>query len=132
MTPATASRILFWAALFNWLVGLGLLLAPNLFLSVSFITPPVGNPHWAGQFGWLVLMFGVGYFWASRDLVQNRQIVRLAIPAKLGVGAVALAHVFAGNVSWQIMIPAGADVAWAVLFVACLRTVPLGIEGSQP
>jgi hypothetical protein len=122
MTQANVSRVLFWAAVFNWLIGLGLMFAPNLLLGLISVTPAVANPTWPLQFGWLVFVFGIGYHWASRDLQRNQQIIRLAIPGKIGVAAVAMASVAAGHISWQIMIPAGADAIWAVLFVFCLRS----------
>ncbi len=124
MRSETASRILFWGAAFNWLVGLGMMFAPNLLLGLILVTPEIADPTWSCQFGWLVFMFGIGYYWASRDLARNQQIIRLAIPAKLGVTALALASVIAGDISWQIMLPAGADAVWAGLFILCLHSLP--------
>lgn len=122
MNPATREKMFLAAAIFNWTVGLGLIVMPNPFLRLVFITPEIDNVTWANQFGWLVFAFGIGYFWAARDLAANIQIIRLAIIAKLGVAAIALFNATMGNVSSQIMIPAGADAIWAVLFVQAIRS----------
>ena len=123
MTPQTTSRMFLLAAVFNWVLGLGLLVAPGPFLQLIYISPALDNPIWANMFGALVFAFGIGYFRASKDLTHNLALIEIAAPAKLGIGLVALVNVVQGNVSWQIMLPAGADVIWCVLFYAAMKSV---------
>ena len=122
MTPQTTSRMFQLAALFNWIVGLGLLLAAGPFLQLIYITPAIGNPVWANITGLLVFAFGIGYYRASKNFAHNLGLIEIAAPAKLGVGLVALVNVVQGNVSWQIMLPAGADVVWGALFYAAMKS----------
>lgn len=122
MKTETIRRVFFWAAIFNYLIGLGLMFAPGLTLGLIGVTPTIDNPVWVSQFGWLVFMFGVGYHLASHRFERYRPLVELAVIGKLGVGAIALWHVIAGNISWQLLIPAGGDVVWALLFIAALRS----------
>lgn len=127
MSREFTQKMFLFAAIFNGLIGLGLLFIPGPFLDLIFITPALENPTWANLFGWLVTLFGVAYYWISRDPESNRQLILLGIIGKLGVAAIALANVLAGNISWQIMIPAGADALWAALFLRALGS--LGDKG---
>jgi hypothetical protein len=108
------------AAVFNWAVGAALVAAPNLLLGLLFVSPHLDNTTWVHLFGWLVIMFGVAYYLISRYPRSQRSLIRLGIVAKLGVVAIALQHVLAGDISWQILIPACADVVWALLFARAL------------
>jgi hypothetical protein len=109
------------AAIFNWLVALALFFAPDIFMAMLHITPAPLQLPWLQQFAGLVFVFGIGYFWASRDLAANAQIIRLAVIAKLGVVIVALYTVLNGSISWQMLIPAGGDLLFAIWFIRALR-----------
>lgn len=123
MTPDTTKKMFLIAAIFNWIVALGFFFVPGVFLSLFFIAPLPEQSVWVQQFAGLVFMFGLGYYWASRDLHSNQAIVRLAVWAKWGVVLIGLLNVLSGDISWQFMIPASADGVFAVLFVMALRTL---------
>lgn len=123
MTPDTTRKLFWVAALFNWIVALGFFFVPDMFLSLFFVTPVPEQSIWVQQFAGLVFFFGIGYYWASRDLYSNQGIVRLAVYAKFGVVLIGLLNVITGDISWQFMIPASADAVFAYLFIVALRSV---------
>jgi hypothetical protein len=111
-------RLFVAAAVFNWAVGAGLVLAPNLVLGLMFVSPVIDITTWVHLFGWLVTMFGIAYYLIAQDPVRQQSLIQLGIVAKLGVVVIALWHVVAGDISWQMMLPAGA--VWAALFARAL------------
>jgi hypothetical protein len=74
-------------------------------------------------FAWLIIVFGVGYLWVSRDAPANVSIIRLGILSKASVVLVCLASTVMVTVSWQLMILASADLVYAMLFVRALRVL---------
>lgn len=130
MTSDTASKMFLVGAVFNWIVGATLFFMPNIFLSLFFVTPPVEQTLWIQQFGGLVFVFGIGYYWASRDFEVNQQIIRLAVIAKSAVVLVGLLNVLTGGISWQFMIPASADAIFVALFVLALKSLPTWRSGG--
>ena len=112
------------AALFNWVVGLGLFFVPVPFLDLFSISPLPEQNFWLQQFAALVFFFGIGYFQASRDPEKMAPLIRLAIWAKWGVVVIGLYNIMMGAISWQFMIPASADGVFAILFALALRSVP--------
>lgn len=109
------------AAIFNWVVAAGLFFLPNIFLGLFFISPGVDQLLWLQQFAGLVFVFGIGYYWAYRDLAANRAIIRLAIIGKFSVVLVGILNVQMGEISWQFMVPASVDAIFALLFIRALR-----------
>jgi hypothetical protein len=116
-------RVLFVAAaIFNWVVGLGLFFIPGLFLSLFGITPLPEQSLWVQLFASLVFFFGIAYYQASVDLPRHRNIIKLAVWAKTGVLLIGLMNVVNGDVSWHFLIPASADGVFAVLFLMALNS----------
>ena len=121
MKQSITSKLFLAAAIFNWVMGLGLFFVPHILLGLFSISPGIEQTLWVQQFAGLVFMFGIGYYWASRDLNANAQIIRLGAIAKCGVVLIGIINVLTGDTSWQFLIPISADAAWAVLFIAALR-----------
>lgn len=122
MSPDTSKKMFLGAAIFNWVIGLGLLFIPELFLSLFAINPTPQQSVWVQEFAGLVTIFGIGYYWASQDFHNNRSIVRLAVWGKSAVVLIALFNVIRGDISWQLMIPAAGDAVFVVLFAAALKS----------
>jgi small multidrug resistance pump len=121
---AKDSKTLFLtAAIFNWAVGLVLVLKAGLLFELFQITPAPTEPLFLQFFSWLIIVFGIGYFWASKDLATNAPIVRLGMLGKMSVVLVALACVLTGAVSWQLLILVSIDLLYAVLFWRALRSL---------
>ena len=123
MSPEMSRKMFRLAALFNWVVSLGLFLAPGSFLGLLGIVPVPEQSLWVQQFAGLVFFFGVGYWQAATDLEKMAPMIRLAIWAKWGVVVIGLLNVLTGDISWQIMIPASADGVFALLFALALNTL---------
>ena len=127
MTYHSHKKLFQVAAIFNWVVALGLFFTPDIFLSLIGVTPLPSQGLWVQLFACLVFFFGIGYYQASLDLDRHSNIIQLAIGGKTGVLVIALLNVLGGDVSWQIMIPATADGIFAVLFLLALRDLAKGL-----
>ena len=56
MTPESAQKLFLVAAIFNWIVALGLFFVPGLFLSLFFVAPLPEQSVWVQQFAGLVFV----------------------------------------------------------------------------
>ena len=88
------------------------------------VSPTPEQSLWVQQFAGLVFVFGIGYYWASRDFEANVQIIRMAVIGKVGVVLIGLLNVATGDVSWQFMLPASGDLIFAILFIMALKALP--------
>ena len=111
------------AAIFNWAVGFALAFNAQLLFDLFRVTPAPTEPLFLQLFSWLVIVFGIGYFWVWKDPAGNVPIIKLGILGKLSVVLVALACVVMGAVSWQMMILASADLLYVFLFWRALKTI---------
>ena len=117
-------RIMFTtAAWFNWVAGGAVAVNAGWLFSLFGITPLPTEPLFHQLFAWLVIVFGIGYFWASRDPEANVPVIKLGMLGKLSVVLVSLACVLTGSVSWQIMLLMSVDLLYAILFWRALKTL---------
>ena len=122
MNNETSRKLLLVAALFNWIIGAALIIDAAWVLGLFRVTPLPTEPLFVYLFAWLVIAYGIGYYWAAQDPVANAPIIRLGIIGKLGVVGVVLLATLLGDISWQMNILSGADLVFAVLFIAVLRS----------
>jgi hypothetical protein len=117
------------AAGFNFLMGGPIFLASQWSYRLAYSGESSESTlRFWGDFGFAVLLIGVGYWIVSRDITKNRGIVWLGIFAKL-FDVVALSSRWAGEVARPIvLLPAAVDGAFVILFVWFLRT---GIGKSE-
>ena len=119
-----AIRIMFTtAAWFNWVAGGAVAVNAGWLFGLFRITPLPTEPLFLQLFAWLVIVFGIGYFWVSRDPVANVPIIKLGMIGKLSVVLVSLACVLTGSVSWQMMLLVSVDLLYAILFWRALQTL---------
>ena len=130
MQRETASKMLLGGAIFNWAVALTLFFIPGVFLNLFSVTPAPQQSLWVQQFAGLVFVFGIGYYWASRDFEANIQIIRMAVIGKVGVVLIGLLNVVTGDISWQFMLPASGDLIFVILFVMALKGLPTWRSGG--
>ena len=123
MNPGSTRALFLTGAVFNWLVGLALLYDAALVFDLFRVTPAPTESLFVPLFAWLVIVFGVGYFWVSQDPSGNVPIIKLGMLGKASVLLVCLAAALMGAVSWQMMILASVDGVYAVLFFSALRTI---------
>lgn len=119
-------KMLLSAACFNWLVALALLMVPAPLFQLFRVSPGPTEPLFLDLFAVLVFIFGVGYYWASRDFTANAPIVRLGMLGKLAVFITGFVHTLLGNVSWQILLLVSVDLLYAILFSAALKAAKKG------
>ena len=124
MTARSIRAVFLTGAIFNWLVGLTLHYDAALLFRLFHVTPVPAEPLFVRLFAWLVIVFGIGYYWVSRGPRANAPIIRLGILGKLSVVLVCLASFVAHTASWQLLILAAADLLYAVLFWWALRAIP--------
>lgn len=120
MNPSTQKRFFTLSAVFNWLVGLGLFFAAGPLLGLFQVSPLPTETPFLRLFAGLVFVFGFGYYAAGSDLRGNESVIRLGAAAKLLVVAIAALEIALGNVSWQFMLVAGADLVFAIGFFKAL------------
>ena len=121
---AKSMRIMFTtAAWFNWLAGLAVAVNAGWLFSLFRITPLPTEPLFLQFFAWLLIVFGIGYFWASKDPVANVPIIKLGMLGKLSVVLVSLACVLTGSISWQMMLLVSVDLLYAILFWRALQSI---------
>lgn len=75
-------------------------------------------------FGSAVLVFGLGYYWISRDFRGSRQIAKLAVYGKLGAFGIAMIATLSGAVSLTGLADTLIDFTYGLLFAWTLRTHP--------
>jgi hypothetical protein len=121
---AKSIRIMFTtAAWFNWVAGLAVAVNVELLFGLFGITPLPTEPLFLQLFAWLVIVFGIGYFWASRDPVANVPVIKLGLIGKLSVVLVSLVCVMTGSISWQFMLLVSVDLLYAILFWRALKAI---------
>jgi hypothetical protein len=118
------------AAGFNFAMGGPIFLFSAWSYRVAYIGEASADTlRFWGDFGFAVLLIGVGYWIVSRDVTKNRGLVWLGIIAKL-FDVVALSVRWANGIAHPIaLVPAAVDGAFVVLFILFLRS---GIGPSRP
>ena len=126
MTPGHRfwPRMFVLAALFNFVFGLPIMLAPRWSHALAYLAPlpsagSLGLEFWR-DFGFCVNLIGLGYYFVSRDVTRNRGIVWLGIPAKLFDVTVLTARVLGGTARPLVLVPAAIDGGFALLFAVFL------------
>ena len=110
------------AALFNFAIGVPLMLAPSWGFGLAFVAPVDAAglaPRLWGDFGFCVALIGVGYLMVSHDL-DNRAIVWIGIFAKAFDVIVLTGRWLEGVTRTLVLLPAAIDFAFILGFIAFL------------
>lgn len=114
------SRLFLIAALFNYAIGFPILLFRQWSYDLCYVTAvgrdPMAIRLWA-DFGFAVILIGLGYQIISRDVRKNRGIVVLGIIAKLFDVINLTVLFFLGIARPIVLVPAFIDGIFAALFV---------------
>jgi hypothetical protein len=119
MSDQTYQRIFLVGALWN-LCGAGLFF---LFWRQAFALFALQPPNYLAFFqAWLALafVFGIGYYYVSRDLYSNLNIVRLGIYGKTAFSVIFIYHVLVSGFHPVFLSGAFIDLVFVVLYVLFL------------
>ena len=105
------------AALFNLLIGLSVMIAPQYSAPVPLDDVALLPIR---VVGWFVFVFGIGYAIVSRDPLRHVGIVRIGVIGKLGMFVITLLTCLTGLGSWSQAVPAFFDLPWAIGFIVFL------------
>ena len=70
----------------------------------------------------LAFVFGLGYYWVSKDIHQNHAVVKMGIIGKLIVFVGLTADAVTGHISTLMIGPGVVDLIFAILFIEFLST----------
>jgi hypothetical protein len=111
------------AGAFNVAIGGPILVATAWTYRVAYVGEPVTSTlRFWWDFGFCVVLIGVGYWIVSRDVTRNRGIVWLGVFAKLFDVVVLSWRWLEGVARPLALVPAAVDGAFVVLFLLFLRT----------
>jgi hypothetical protein len=131
-------RLLSWkgffcaAALFNFVIGGALMIAPEWAFGIAFVGDPTADPGLApalwGDFGFCVFLIGIGYLFIARRPQEERSLVVIGILAK-AFDVVTLSYRTVAGVTHPIvLLPAAIDAAFMIGFAVflwrCIRRPP--------
>ena len=125
MTEKAYQRIFLVGALWN-LLGAGLFF---LFWRRAFDLFQLAPPNYLAFFqAWLALafVFGIGYYYVSRDLYGNVNIVRLGIYGKTAFAIIFIYHVMFSNFHPVFLSGAIIDLVFVVLYIRFLTYARAG------
>jgi hypothetical protein len=110
------------AAAFNFLMGAPIFFVPAWSYGIAYIGDPIESTlrFWS-DFGFAVIIIGIGYWFVSRDVTRNRGIVWLGIFAKLFDVVVLSYRYWIGVANPVVLFPAAIDFGFVILFVLFLR-----------
>jgi hypothetical protein len=114
-----------WAALFNFCFGLPIMFATEWCYRITFRVPLALDGSMAlrfwSDFGFAVVLIGVGYYLVSRNLDANHGLVWLGVFAKLFDVTVLTYRYAIGIARPVVLLPALVDGAFMLLFLVFLR-----------
>lgn len=112
------------AALFNLVIGVPIIVAPEWTYALAYV-PPLSNGDsmtlrfWA-DFGYAVVIIGGGYFLVALDVTRNHGLVWVGVFAKL-FDVVTLSSRFASGLARPLaLVPALIDAVFVALFLLFL------------
>ena len=125
--------LFFAAAAFNFGTGGPIFFAPGWSYRLAYLgEADAGTLRFWGDFGFAVLLIGVGYGILALDVRRNRGIVWLGILAKLFDVIVLTLRWGDGTAHSIVLIPAAIDGTFVLLFVLFLVNGPRSVEDHNP
>lgn len=115
--------LFFWGAMWNWVAALS-------FLGIGYFQKPMlsylmnkipDSLLWFGVTSMAIFVFGIGYYYISRDVERNRDIIKIGIIGKVAIFAFFLAYYLNGEMTLFALLLTVGDVLWSVLFIDVLR-----------
>ena len=119
MTPASWRPFFIAAAAFNFVAGLGLMLAPAAVYAIAGSVPPASLE--VRLMGWLIAALGIGYAVVAADPSRNRGIVQAGAAGKFGAVVLVWAHWITGQAPTAFALAILGDLLFAAAFLVFLR-----------
>lgn len=116
-------NLFFIGAIWNWLGTLTFAFGYKLLLPLFNMELP-RFPVFLLLFLGLAFVFGIGYYWVSRDITKNHDIVRLGIIGKLVVFVGLLWAGLIGQIAGILVGVGVVDLIFAILFIEFLISYP--------
>ncbi len=117
-------RLFFSGALWNWsaailLFGLSIL---NKELLTYFHDIPQ-TMLWYYIFIAAVVIFGIGYYWISKDVARNRDIIKMGIMGKIAIFMIFSIYLLKGEVTFLFFLVGCGDLVFTILFFKVLSRI---------
>jgi hypothetical protein len=108
------------AAIYNWAATIPFFFAHKAIFGWLGMEP-INYPVILRLFLALAFVFGIGYYWVSRDVRKNRDLIRTGILGKLFVFILFFIAWITGEIPFLLMLPGVGDLIFAILFIGSLR-----------
>lgn len=114
-------KLFFIGAIWNWVATV------SFAIGYKFLFPLFGMklpqyPIFFLLFLGLAFVFGIGYYWVSKNIHQNHAVVKMGAIGKIIVFVGLAADAFAGNISIILAGSGIVDLIFAILFIEFLST----------
>jgi hypothetical protein len=119
--PKYEKRLFFIGALWNWSASVLLLFL--YFVNQELLKYYHEIPEtmlWYYFFIGTVFVFGLGYYWISKDVQRNRDIIKMGIIGKPAVFLLFLVYLMEGEAKLLLFLGGSVDLIFAVLFAEVL------------
>jgi hypothetical protein len=116
-SEAYQRNLFFIGALWNW--GAALLFVGLFFINKNLLELFLKVPEsmlWYFIVSGAIFIFGLGYYYISKDVERNRDIIKMGIIGKVMVFLLFLIYVIKGDITWLLFMAGCVDLVFAVLF----------------
>jgi hypothetical protein len=123
-SEAYQKKLFFIGALWNWgavLLSLGVVFINKDLLTFFFKVPD--SMLFCYIFWGAVFVFGLGYYWVSKDVERNRDLIKMGIIAKGMVFLLFFIYLIKGDITWLLFMGGCGDLVFAFLFKQVLDTL---------
>ncbi|MDD5711427.1 MAG: hypothetical protein PHY31_01565 [Smithellaceae bacterium] len=137
-------KMFFLGSLWNLCIGITSILFTNFILAMLFKAPMMDNIMafingtlpavdnlqtliFFRFFMAAVIIFGIGYYWVSRDLLANRAVVWLGLVSKLIIFFTFVYYFALGQAAWFSVLVCSGDFIFSILFILFLYQTKDGI-----
>ena len=119
-------KMFFVGAIWNWVATSTFIFGYKILFPLFGMSLPV-YPVFFLMFLGLCFVFGIGYYWVSKDLTKNHGIVKMGIVGKLIVFVGLTWAGVSGQVHFILIGPGIVDLVFAILYIEFLMTSKKGV-----
>ncbi len=112
-------RLFVVGAIWNWGAAILFFFASAMVLAMLGMAP-VNYPGIMQLAMALVFALGIGYYWVSKDITTNHDLVKVGVIAKVPAGSILVYYYLAGSFHPLLALCGAVDLLFAVLFIEFL------------